>query len=611
VAPLENISNRNTKIIATYVVSKIGGLYNLFEGLPFPEKEYESAEEFFLNEDEWTTHENFDLVFRRARSLVDEPFFFFKCGASAAPLRSWGRFSFFEKVFATPNDGFRRVPFFNRTFNETKDIELIVPPTFDHQLRKFRTILKVETHEDIDPNRDYIRDPYLRGILASIPTLWGMPRARVKQPLNPYDPVVLFNQEPEFLPFALDVRMERDLMTLKHPEHGQRAIVGQKVILTPHWVNDKRVYLGSYVKKSLMNPGGVENGHEAILITDTVKKGNQIILKAGEFFQAPYFILDITYDRISAFNRLSQIFSLEKRRKDSAKELADTVTRLKKSIKAKNEFNRLLKKTNEDLAAAKQQLDDYARGLEMKVEERTQELRSAQDELILLNRSLESKVARQVKELERYNELRRYVSPKLTEKILSSGQHFGEEHKRKLMTILFSDIRGFSQITDCLEPEEIFCLMNRYISEMTKLVHQYDGTLNKMIGDGLLVFFGDPIALEDHAQRAVLMAIDMQKKVTALRDDWQKFGHDLGVGIGINTGYVTVGSIGSDAHKDYTVLGNQVNVASRLESHAKSGQILISQRTYSHVQGDIEVEQAREIQVKGIHAPIKVYSVKV
>ena len=146
---------------------------------------------------------------------------------------------------------------------------------------------------------------------------------------------------------------------------------------------------------------------------------------------------------------------------------------------------------------------------------------------------------------------------------------------------------------------------------MTRLIHQYDGTLNKIIGDGLLVFFGDPIPMEDHAHRAVMMAVDMQKKVIELRNEWLQYGHELSIGIGVNTGYMTVGNIGSDIHKDYTVIGTQVNVAARLESLAKSGQILISQRTFTRVRDLVEVEKVGEIQVKGIHSPIVTYNVKV
>ena len=146
---------------------------------------------------------------------------------------------------------------------------------------------------------------------------------------------------------------------------------------------------------------------------------------------------------------------------------------------------------------------------------------------------------------------------------------------------------------------------------MTTLIHKYGGTLNKIIGDGLMVFFGDPIPMEDHAERAVRLAIEMQKKAQELNAEWFHYGHELGIGIGINTGYVTVGSIGSEIHKDYTIIGNQVNVASRLESNAKSGQILISQRTYSKVNALVSVEKIGTIEVKGIHHPVAIYNVLV
>jgi class 3 adenylate cyclase len=178
-----------------------------------------------------------------------------------------------------------------------------------------------------------------------------------------------------------------------------------------------------------------------------------------------------------------------------------------------------------------------------------------------------------------------------------------------MMTVVFSDIRGFSALTDDLEPEEIFQLLDRYLSAMIEIVHRFDGTLNKIIGDGLLIFFGDPIPQEDHAERAVRMALEMQEKVSELRGEWRGYNHDLGVGIGINTGYMTVGNIGSETHRDYTVIGNQVNVAARLESMATAGQILISQRTYSKVKPLVEAQFVGEIQVKGIHTPVRTFNI--
>jgi adenylate cyclase len=181
--------------------------------------------------------------------------------------------------------------------------------------------------------------------------------------------------------------------------------------------------------------------------------------------------------------------------------------------------------------------------------------------------------------------LRRYLSPNLAKTILENDGALETEPKRKLLTVVFTDIRGFSTLTDSLEPEELFQLLSHYLSAMVEIVHRYDGTLNKIIGDGLLVFFGDPVPMEDHAARAVHMAIEMQGVVKELKRKWRHYGHELGVGIGINTGYVTVGSLGSDVHRDYTIIGNQVNVASRLENLAKAGEILISGRTLSLLEG--------------------------
>ena len=254
-------------------------------------------------------------------------------------------------------------------------------------------------------------------------------------------------------------------------------------------------------------------------------------------------------------------------------------------------------------------MNNYAQELEERVEERTRELTEAKDELTNLNRGLEKKVSEQISQLERYNLLRRYLSPKLSERILTGDHSFGRGSQRKMMTAVFTDIRGFSSLTDSLEPEEISQLLNNYLTEMIRVVHHFDGTLNKIIGDGILIFFGDPIPFKDHAERAVKMAISMQEETVKLKDEWQRFGHELAVGIGINTGYMTVGNIGSDAHLDYTVIGNQVNVAARLESLAGPGQILISQRTYSRVRDLVAVEEMGEITVKGIHNDIKTYSV--
>lgn len=610
---IDCINNRNIRIIASYVKSRIGRYGPLFDGLPYPENRYPSPNDFFLNEDEWTTLENFHKIFRTARDLVGEKSFYFNCGASSARLRSWGRLNYFIRVFAGPSDGFKRLPFFNKTLNDTKEIEIIAPPAYDKASGRIRTILKVEYHKDIDVHRDYIVDPYRRGLISSIPTIWGLRPAKIKQTLYPYDPEILLREEPELTSFGLDAKMEMGNLTIREPKNGHRKIVGKKILLEPEPSNGKNVFLGRYHEFPQVDLSNRSEKGSAIVITETVKVDNRIIFREGEIFGAPYFILDVTYDRFSLLNRLSQIFKTRDTSKDSEDGMIETINELRESIRDRNEAYHAIEKVNAELEKAKKELEDYTKNLKKMVDERTYELKKAKEEVMGFNRTLQSQVDTKARELKKYHELTRYLSPKLAEKILSSGDTLGAKTQRKMMTVMFVDIRNFSSVTDSIEPEELFHLLDKYLTEMTTLIHEYDGTLNKIMGDGLLIFFGDPISIEDHAQRAVMMAVDMQKKAMELRDEWLQYGHELGIGIGINTGYMTVGNIGSDAHMDYTVIGNQVNVAARLESIAKAGQILISQRTYTRVKdlGLAEFDDIGGIQVKGINTPVVTYNVKV
>ncbi|UCF73236.1 MAG: hypothetical protein JSW35_01915 [Deltaproteobacteria bacterium] len=604
------ISNRNIRIISTYVENLLGNTADLFEGISFPEDRYKSAKDYLADEDEWTTFETFQKVFRRAKRLVGDPNFYFNCGASSATLRSWGRFGYFVQLFSGPNDGIRRLPFFNTNFNDTKDIDIIKPPTYDKKLKKVRALIRVNFHEDHDANRDFIGDPYLKGIMASIPTIWGIPPAIIKQPLNGYDPEVLFNEEEEFLPFNLDAKIEDKKLTIYSPVEKKRKVVGRKVLLEPDIIGGRSIFLGRFSELHNGEENSEKKRYVGILITESLSANNINILTAGEIFKAPYFILDITYDRLHLWNRVLQSFSRRGKEGEPAYGMIDTINQLREAMLAKDMAYKELEKTNLELRKAKEDIDNYARNLERMVDARTAELRKAKEDLLTLNRDLEKKVKDQVEELRKYSELRRYLSPNITDRILSNGWNFNKISHRKLMTVLFSDIRGFSDLTDSLEPEEISVLLNNYLSEMTELIHRHEGTLDKIIGDGIMVFFGDPISTPDHAQRAVLLAIDMQKKVDQLKDEWLSYGYDLNIGIGINTGYMTVGNIGSEFHRDYTVIGNQVNIAARLEQMAKPGEILISQRTYSKAKDLATMEKTGTVRLKGIHSPVAIYRVQ-
>lgn len=601
------ISNRNARIVAAYVDYRLGNHDRLFDGLDYPAERYPSREEFFLNENEWTTYDNFQALLRRGREMVGEPYFNFNCGASSAKLHSWGRLDYFVSLFSSPNDGYKRLSFFVKQFADTKDIEILLQPSYHPDLGKTRTIVEIKYHSDIDVNTDFAGDAYSRGILSAIPTIWGLKPATVRQVMNPYDPEILFRKEPDLALFGLAPNWEGNALTVKTLGGTQRKQVGKRVYLLPEQVNGKPVFLGKYTDTLPEKASALQEG---LLITETVQAERRLLLRAGEIFGAPSFVLDVTYDRLSLKGRVSRILNGRRNGQDPAMGMVETITALKESNVERNEAYKQLERTNTELEIAKAEVDDYARNLEMKVAERTAQLQRAQDELRRFSQGLEAKVTEQVEQLRRYDELRRYLSPKLSEIILSSGDSLGAEPKRKMMTVVFSDIRNFSSFTESLEPEELFPLMDKYLSEMTGLVHRYDGTLNKIIGDGLLVFFGDPIPMEDHAERAVRMAVDMQQRAGDLRNEWLQYGYEFGIGIGINTGYMTVGSIGSETHKDYTVIGNQVNVASRLESIARAGQILISQRTYSRCKHLVDVEEVGRIRIKGIREDIVTYNVK-
>ncbi|MFW6147129.1 MAG: adenylate/guanylate cyclase domain-containing protein [Thermodesulfobacteriota bacterium] len=606
---IDCISNRNIKIISTYVESLLGDTNGLFKGLSFPGDRYESVKECFTDEDGWTTFEAFQEIFRKAKRLAGDPDFYFNCGASAANLHSWGRLGHFKQLFSGPSDGIKRLPFFNQNFNDTKDIDLITGPTYDKKMGKTRAVIRVKSHQDHNVNRDYIGDPYLKGIISFIPTLWGLPRATVTQIMNEYDPEVLFNEEEEFAFLHLDARMENEELTIYSPVERQRKVVGRKVILEPDIVDGRSIFLGTTCELSSAKYGSAEKQVTGIIMVDSVHLESREIIRKGEIFKAPYFILVITYDEPGFFKKLLRLFFQARHGGDTACGLMETINQLREVMAAKNAAYADLEKVHTELKEAKEKLDIYARNLEDMVEERTHELREAKEHLELLTIDLSKKVQNQVEELGRYNELRRYLSPQITERILCNGSDLSDISHRKLMTVLFSDIRGFSDLTDSLEPEEITLLLNHYLSEMTVLIHKHEGTLDKIIGDGMMIFFGDPVTIPDHAEKAVLLAIDMQRTIGHFKDEWSAYGHDLNIGIGINTGYMTVGNVGSEFHRDYTVIGNQVNIAARLESMAKPGEILVSQRTFSKTKDIAEFEKSGTFSLKGIHSPVGVYRV--
>jgi class 3 adenylate cyclase len=232
------------------------------------------------------------------------------------------------------------------------------------------------------------------------------------------------------------------------------------------------------------------------------------------------------------------------------------------------------------------------------------------DELAALNQSLESRVSEQVAQLERLGRLKRFFSPTLAEAIVSGGTEDPLHSHRREITVVFVDLRGFTAFAESSEPEEVMSVLREYHAEMGKLIMSHEGTLERFTGDGMMVFFNDPVVVDNAAERAVRMALAMKERAVGLSARWRKLGHDLDFGVGVAQGYATLGAIGFEGRWDYAAIGPVTNLASRLCAEAKPGQVLISRRVYSAVEELIEAEVMGELTLKGFSRPIPTYDVR-
>jgi len=278
---------------------------------------------------------------------------------------------------------------------------------------------------------------------------------------------------------------------------------------------------------------------------------------------------------------------------------------------------------------AAQLRESYA-DLERKVEERTRELRDALDQKSALhtkvqeqatrleaqstqlaewNRTLEKRVAEQLAELEQASQLKRFVSPQLAELIVSSGGERLLASHRQEITVVFCDLRGFTAFSETAEPEEVMGALREYHEALGALIFRFEGTLERFVGDGVMVLFNDPLPCPDPTARAVRMAVAMHERLQELIARWQKYGHRLGFGIGIAHGFATLGRIGFEGRFDYAAIGSIPNLAARLCDQAKDRQTLISQRVCAAVERMAEVEFVGDLPLKGIHLPVPAYNV--
>jgi adenylate cyclase len=226
------------------------------------------------------------------------------------------------------------------------------------------------------------------------------------------------------------------------------------------------------------------------------------------------------------------------------------------------------------------------------------------------NRTLEQRVAAQLGEIERLGSLKRFLPPQVADLIVSAGDECLLESHRREITVVFCDLRGFTAFAETSEPEEVMGILRQYHEALGELIFRHEGTLERFVGDGLVVLFNDPLPCPDPSARALRMALDMRARIADLSQTWRKHGHQLGFGVGIAQGYATLGRIGFEGRFDYTAVGPVSNLASRLCDEARDGEILVSQRTFAAVEDLVEAEPAGELTLKGFVRPVLAHRVR-
>jgi adenylate cyclase len=231
-------------------------------------------------------------------------------------------------------------------------------------------------------------------------------------------------------------------------------------------------------------------------------------------------------------------------------------------------------------------------------------------ELAAWNRELEQRVQSQIEQLERAGRLQRFLSPQLADLVLNSGdESFLDSHRREIV-VVFCDLRGFTTFAETSEPEEVMGVLNEYHTALGDLIFRFEGTLESFAGDGLMVFFNDPMPCDDAPIRAIRMAVAMRTRVRDLADGWARRGHDLGFSVGIAQGYATLGRVGFEGRFDYAAIGSVTNLASRLCNHAAPWQILAAQRVHTGAEDVVVSDYVGELTLAGFSRPIPAFDIR-
>jgi DNA-binding response OmpR family regulator len=245
----------------------------------------------------------------------------------------------------------------------------------------------------------------------------------------------------------------------------------------------------------------------------------------------------------------------------------------------------------------------------LRVKEYYDTIQDQKAQLAEWNKKLESRIEEQVAKLDKMGRLKGFLSPHLAEMVMAGEAADPLKPHRSAVTVVYIDLRGFTAFSQVSEPEEIMTVLNEYHAEMGALIQKFDGTIENFIGDGIMVIFNDPVPVPNPTELAIRMVIAMRKEMAKLKIIWQKRGYDLDCGYGIAHGYATIGAIGFGSRWHYSTIGTVANLASRLCDETKGPQIVINQKTLSHIEDIVETEPLGLLDLKGFSKPINSFNV--
>ncbi len=277
--------------------------------------------------------------------------------------------------------------------------------------------------------------------------------------------------------------------------------------------------------------------------------------------------------------------------KQAERDLIEATRRTEEANKLISEKNRVLEALNAEIRDKNQQLQEQAA------------------QIAEWNARLEARVTEPVTQIGQMSKLTRFLSPKVSDLIMSGGADDPLKTRRREITVVFVDLRGFTAFTETAEPEEVMSVLREYHAELGRAILEFDGTIEHFAGDGVMILFNDPVPVEDHEMQAIRMALRMRDSMALLAQAWKKRGYALGFGVGIAGGYATIGTIGFEGRLDYGAIGTVTNLAARLCGEAAAGQILVSPRIFSKTETLIEAQSVGELSLKGFQRAVHAHNV--